>query len=268
MRIKVTFKNQNNISYLPINTNYYLLKLINQLTYEYHRYLNSLVSGRRRKKFDLYTFSQLIIPDRIISDFKIGIKSSEFYWYLSSPYYQFLGLVAKELRERNHIRIAEKWFGVADVRFISPPDFSESEARFTCLSPVAVYRQAEPDPLLPDEYFSGDYVLPGESEYLKFLERNLVYKYNILRKQNRKHLNFELEFDRSYVKKRNNKITKVITLETEDTIPEQIRGVLAPVHIKAEPDVLQLIYDAGLGQLNNLGFGMVETVHAHRSTVN
>ncbi|HID38785.1 MAG TPA: hypothetical protein EYP36_04630, partial [Calditrichaeota bacterium] len=87
--------------------------------------------------------------------------------------------------------------------------------------------------------------------------KNRYKKINIFTK--RDHLDFELEFDKEYLKRRRNKITKVITLEGEEQ--EQIRGVLAPLSIKAEPEILRLIYDMGLGQLNNWGFGMVERVH-------
>lgn len=261
MRIKVTFSNPNKLTYIPINTNYYMVKLINQLTYEYQRYLNSLnPSKRARKKFDLYTFSQLIIPQRQIADFKIGIKSSEFHWLISSPYYQFLGILAKELRDSDMVRISDRWFGVKEVSFITAPSFDESEAQFTCLSPVAVYRH-KIKKRKEDDCFRNNYILPGEREYIRFLERDLLYKYNILRNSNRKKLELQLEFDPQYLEKRKNKITKIITLENEKAMPEQIRGVLAPLHVKAEPDVLKVIYDAGLGQLNNLGFGMVETVN-------
>jgi len=258
MRIKITFKTRNQITYLPINTNYYLYKLINVLMHDYSRYLCSLVPKRsKRKKFDFYTFSQLIIPERVIEDYRIGILSEEFYWYVSSPFYQFLGILAKEIREKQIVRIHEKWFQVAEVIYYPSPDFSSSSARFTCLSPVAVYRKRVLDREERNDFKMS--VLPEEDEYIHFLEKDLLYKHNILKNEKRDHLDFELEFDKEYLKRRRNKITKVITLEGEEQ--EQIRGVLAPLSIKAEPEILRLIYDMGLGQLNNWGFGMVERVH-------
>lgn len=259
MRIKITFKTRNHITYLPINTNYYLYKLINELTHDYYRYLCSIVPNRnRRKKFDFYTFSQLIIPERIIKDYRIGIISNEFYWYVSSPFYQFLGILAKEIREKQIVRIHEKWFQVADVNFYPSPDFSSSSARFTCLSPVAVYRKRILDRGERNDFKMS--VLPEEEEYIYFLEKDLLYKHNMLKNEKRDRLDIELEFDKEYLKRRRNKITKVITLESEEQ--EQIRGVLAPLSIKAEPEILRLIYDMGLGQLNNWGFGMVERVQS------
>ncbi len=261
MRIKIYFTNPDKITYLPINTNYYLVRLLEQLTYEYRRYLKSLVpSDQHTSLFNLYTFSQLIVPERKIKDFKIGIQSNEFFWYVASPYYQFLGLLAKELRNRQRVKIYNKWFPVKHVRFICSPEFESSEARFTCLSPIAVYKQ-QFNNRHPSAYqFNGGYILPDNDEYKKYIERDLVYKYNILAGQHRKHLDMELEFDQNYIRKRKNRITKVITLENGDTLKEQIKGVLAPLKIHAEPEILQMIYDTGLGQLNNLGFGMLETV--------
>lgn len=265
MRIKITFNKGHRTTYLPINTNYYLIRLINHLTYEYHRYLSALLPIKKRgRKFDVYTFSQLVIPEREVCNFKIGLISREFYWYVSSPYYQFLGLLAKKLRERKQVRIHHSWFTVSEVAFIRSPEFKDAQAQFTCLSPVAVYRQNFRKHADMDHQFKEGYILPEDNEYISTLERDLTYKYNLIQKNKRKDVNISLEFDQRYIKRRNNKITKIITLERNQSEKKQIFGVLAPLHIKAEPEVLKLIYDAGLGQLNDLGFGMVETVnHYH-----
>ena len=265
MRIKITFTNLNDETYLPINTNYYLVKLINQLTFEYRRYLNSLLSKNKNSNiFDMYTFSQLIIPDRKIVNFEIGVLSPEFHWYVSSPYYQFLGLITRELHQRKTVRIANRSFGVKNVSFLSSPTFGDTTERFTCLSPVAVYRSQNNDRSPAAFHLRGGYVLPDESEYLKFIKRDLIEKYNTIKNEEIDNLDFDLQYDPAYIRKRNNRITKIITLENGEPVPEQVCGVLAPLQIKASPDILQIIYDAGLGQLNNFGFGMVEKIQAGR----
>ncbi len=261
MRIKIYFSNPDGKTYLPINTNYYLVRLIEYLTFEYRRYLNSLVSyDNRQRQFNMYTFSQLIIPERKITDYKLGILSKEFYWYIASPFYQFLGIIARELRNRKVVKIYNKWFPVTQVRFICSPSFESSEARFTCLSPIAVYRQDFNDRPAHSYQFNGGYILPDQKEYLEYIEKDLLTKYRILQGKPKKDIKMDLQFDQNYIVRRNNKITKVIALENGNSFKEYIRGVLAPLQIKAEPEILQLIYDSGLGQLNNLGFGMLETI--------
>ena len=262
MRIKITFSNYKQDTYLPINTNYHLVKLINKLAFEYHRYLNSLLpTGRPSQKFDLYTFSQLIIPNRKIVNFKIGILSTEFYWYIASPYYQFLGLLVKELNTRGRVSIAKRMFGVKSVEFVHSPVFDSSEALFTCLSPVAVYRQRHSKHKTSSFHLKSGYVLPDEKDYLPSIRQDLVQKYNTIEKDKIDNLDFDLQYDPDYIRKRNNRITKVITLENGESLPDQVRGVLAPLRIKASPEILRIVYDSGLGQLNSFGFGMVETVH-------
>ena len=266
MRIKITFSDFRQDTYLPINTNYYLVKLINKLTFEYHRYLNSLLpADRPSQKFDLYTFSQLIIPNRKIVNFKIGILSTEFYWYIASPYYQFLGLLVKELKTRGRVSIAKRTFGIKSVEFVHSPVFESSEARFTCLSPVAVYRQRHSKHKASSFHLKSGYVLPDEKDYLPSIRQDLVQKYNTIERNKIDNLDFDLQYDPDYIRKRNNRITKVITLENGESLPDQVRGVLAPLRIKASPEILRIVYDTGLGQLNNYGFGMVETVHLQHS---
>ncbi|MHB2154627.1 CRISPR-associated endoribonuclease Cas6 [Calditrichota bacterium LG24] len=256
MRIKVTFKNPKRKTVLPINTNYYLVKLIKHLTYEYRRYLTSLLPGERANKdFDVYTFSQLIIPERKIEDFMIGILSPEFHWYISSPYYQFLGILAKEFRTQKKVKIYNTFFEVEAVRFVPVPEFSDSEVQFTCLSPMTVLKKEGNNGQTRKKY-----ILPDQDDFYQALEKDLKYKYNVINKKQIDKIDFDLEFDQEYVKRKNNRITKVITLESESRAQEQVRCVLAPFKIKASPEVLQMIYDAGIGQMNSMGFGMVEIV--------
>ncbi len=256
MRIKVTFKNPKRKTTLPINTNYYLVKLIKNLTYEYRRYLSSLLPKEKHERgFDVYTFSQLIIPDRKIEDFMISVLSAEFYWYVSSPYYQFLGILAKELRTQKRVRLYNDYFEVKNVHFVPVPEFSENEAQFTCLSPMTVVKKEG-----RNGHTIKRYIFPDQEDFYSTLEKDLKYKFKIINKKKIDKIDFNMEFDQEYVKRKNNRITKVITLEREKRNQEQVRCVLAPFKIKAAPEVLQMIYDAGIGQMNDLGFGMVEIV--------
>ncbi len=256
MRIKVTFKNPKRKTVLPINTNYYLVKLIKQLTYEYRRYLTSLLPGDRSgKDFDVFTFSQLIIPERKIEDFMIGILSPEFHWYISSPYYQFLGILAKEFRTQKKVKIYNTFFEVASVRFVPVPEFSDNVAQFTCLSPMTVLKKEG-----NNGHTRKKYVFPDQEDFYRALEKDLRYKFSIINKRKIDKIDFDIEFDKEYVRRKNNRITKVITLESETRSQEQVRCILAPFKIKAKPEILQVIYDAGIGQMNAMGFGMVEVV--------
>lgn len=261
MRIKVTFKNPKRKTVLPINTNYYLVKLIKYLTYEYRRYLASLLPAEREgKDFDMFTFSQLIIPDRKIENFMIGILSPEFYWYVSSPYYQFLGVLAKELRTQKQVKIYNTFFEVSAVNFVPVPEFSENEAQFTCLSPMTVLKKEG-----NNGHSYKKYIFPDQEDFYQTLEKDIKNKLKLINKKEIDKLDLNIEFDPAYVKKKNNRITKVITLEGDSKFQEQVRCVLAPFKMKAEPEILQMIYDAGIGQMNSMGFGMVELVNQKRN---
>ncbi len=263
MRIKITFACKDGPTSIPINTNYYIVTLINFLCHEYKKYLKALVSLKQNvSNFDIYTFSQLIIPLRKIEKFKINILSEGFFLYISSPYYQFLSILSQELLKRKKAKIFDQWFDINDVDFIASPEFNDTETQFTCLSPVTVYKSEQKKN--KDKQYQK-YLFPNEDDYTQCLEKDLLQKYNLINNEQRSHLDLNIQFDTNYMKRKKNKITKVITLENKSPNPAQIRGVLAPFKIQADPDVLRVIYDAGLGRLNNLGFGMVETVSNVRS---
>ena len=88
----------------------------------------------------------------------------------------------------------------------------------------------------------------------------MLEKHNRVQAERRKKIHFNLEFDREYIKKRRNKIIKVIRLQNGNKQAGQVKGVLAPLQIEADPDILSLIYNTGLGHFNSMGFGMVERV--------
>ena len=190
-----------------------------------------------------------------IEDFMISILSPEFYWYVSSPYYQFLGVLAKELRTQKRVKIYNTFFEVAAVNFVPVPEFSENEAQFTCLSPMTVLKKEG-----NNGHSYKKFIFPDQEDFYQILENDLKSKFKLINKKEIDNFDFNIEFDQAYVKRKNNRITKVITLEGDSRFQQQVRCVLAPFKIKAEPEILQMIYDTGIGQMNSMGFGMVEIV--------
>jgi CRISPR-associated endoribonuclease Cas6 len=261
MRIRITFRDRELISYLPVNTNFYLAKLLAKMINKHDAYLQSLVRSHCRKgyKFDLYTFSQLIIPSRRIEYKKIAVYSPEMYWYISSPFHQFISLLVREFRIHRQVKIAGNIYKVAGFEFLKMPHFASKNEKFTCLSPITLTRNDYTS--LGGKLSLNNYLLPDQSEYKERLIDSILNTLNRITSCKIKHIKFSLEFDKKYIKRKNNKISKLIAIEHNKKKPTYIRGVLAPFKVSSTPDILKLIYDTGLGSLTTMGFGMIQKVH-------
>jgi CRISPR-associated endoribonuclease Cas6 len=260
MRIRITLRDRELISYLPINTNYYLSKLLDAIITKHQTYLEALIPNRFQngRKFDLYTFSQLIIPNRRIEHRRIAVYSPVLYWYISSPYYQFISILAREFRIRRRIKIAENFYMVSKFHFLKQPSFSSGNDKFTCLSPISLTR--DNNFKLGGKRSLDNFLLPHDAEYLNRLKDDTFNKLARITNGQIYFKKFSLEFDKDYIERKNNKISKLIAIEKNKKMNHYIRAVLAPFHISTTPDILKLIYDTGLGSFTTMGFGMIQRI--------
>jgi CRISPR-associated endoribonuclease Cas6 len=264
MRVRITFWDRKLVSYLPINTNYYLSKLLDKIIKKHQEYLQSLIPQRCNNggTFDTYTFSQLIIPSRRIEHKRIAVYSPDLYWYISSPYHQFISILAREFRLRKQVKIAGNSYSVSKFQFIKPPVFSSGIHKFTCLSPITVTRNNNSN--LGGKLSLGNYLMPDSAEFETRLLAETHTKLNLLTNNQINNIEFSLEFDKKYLKRKNNKISKLIAIEKNKEKPHYIRAVFAPLRISTTPDILTIIYDAGLGSYNALGFGMIRKINTKK----
>lgn len=260
MRIKVILRNRESSSFLPVNTNFYLSQVVQSLIRGHEKYLASLLpyNGISPAEFDFFTFSQLMVPKRRIEANRLFIQSRRFSWSISSPFPQFLAIVRESLVRRRAIRIAGNRYEVASVQYLPEQRFEECRARFTCLSPVTVMNDR--NALLQGKQTLDNFVLPEQRQFVARLEEDITFKYNLLRKTSRRRIEIGLQLDYEYLRKHHFKVWKLIALENHTDEHDYVRGFLAPFQVQAEPDVLNLIYDTGLGQFNRMGFGMIERV--------
>jgi CRISPR-associated endoribonuclease Cas6 len=264
MRIRITFRDRQLISYLPVNTNYYLANLLDKMMGKHTAYLKSLIPDRHQngQKFDLYTFSQLIIPSRRVEHKKIAVYSPEIYWYISSPCHQFISLLAKEFRLRRQVTIAGNSYLVKEFQFLKMPKFTAENEKFTCLSPISLARN-DTSPL-GGKLTLDNFLLPDNCHFNERLIASIVSKVNCTTNSQKVDLKFSLEFDKKYLERKKNRISKLIAIENSRKRPVYIRAVLAPFRISTTPEILPIIYDTGIGSFTTMGFGMIQKVHSRK----
>jgi CRISPR-associated endoribonuclease Cas6 len=73
-------------------------------------------------------------------------------------------------------------------------------------------------------------------------------------------LDFRFLPDREYLKKRQGRVTKLITLYEGRPEETKNRAFECPFALEGPPELLRIAYESGLGNDNAMGFGMIEQV--------
>lgn len=258
MRVKLTLTQTKRQTSIPINYNYHLTSLIYDVLSRSSKYYSEFLHDRGyryndSKKFKLFTYSQLRFPEIKVRKDQIISNSREVFFHISSPVNEFVEHLANGLLQEGEINIARSKFRTTTVEILEQPKFSKERAiKFICLSPLVSSTMKEKDGELRTYYYRHD-----DPELADNLQDNLAKKYQLVHgnELDGGDLDFEIDFDRDYIKKKNGKITKLV-----DFKGTKIKGIFAPFEVKAPRELIEIGYEAGFGGKGSMGFGMVEVV--------
>ncbi|MDR3217962.1 MAG: CRISPR-associated endoribonuclease Cas6 [Dysgonamonadaceae bacterium] len=256
MRFKLTlltdkkaFGNQ-----LPLNYQYelsaFVYRSIAQADRDYALWLHENGFRLEGKPFKLFTFSNLLITQYKIdknSD-RIRIESDRVEWLVS-----FLPETATEkfvhgLFSEQVFQIGDKksvvQFRIAQIEVLPMPTF-EPEMRFRTLSPASIsYRKEE------ERY--PDYISPEHPEAAGIVLNNLLNKYHTFYG---KPYERKIDFTFQPTNKPRTKLIKIKSGMPEETF---IRGYLFEFKMRADVELMRVMYASGIGEKGSQGFGMVE----------
>lgn len=103
------------------------------------------------------------------------------------------------------------------------------------------------------------FLLPRDEGFERVLLENLMGKYEALYGhafEGSAELQFEVPEE--YLERKNEKITKLVTLKEGSPDETKVRGTLAPFRLRVPKELMEVGYYCGFGGLNAQGFGMVK----------
>jgi CRISPR-associated endoribonuclease Cas6 len=201
-----------------------------------------------KKQFRLFSFSSFEIPTYKIEADRIIIDSDKIKWYIS-----FLPEKSTEHFIQGLFNNIE--FSIGDskskVNFrVSSVEMTNTELayeilNFQTLSPVCITRH---DPLQKQVIYENP-----DSEYAsEALFLNLKNKYKA-------YFGHEYEGESTFEFKLLSKPqSKLITIKTNTPEQSRVKGFKFKFSLKADPQLMQIMYHCGLGEKNAMGFGFVE----------
>jgi CRISPR-associated endoribonuclease Cas6 len=216
-------------------------------SHDYARFLHDEGYRAGTKRFKLFTFSQLLIRERRISPQGLVCLSPQITWQISSPVTEFVEHLATGLLQRGEMQLGGQRLAIARVCVAPPPAFAE-EMRVRCLSPLVVSVAEEHDAGLRARYVRADD--PRLSEALR---ENLLKKFLVVFGRAPARDDLAIECDREYLRRRGEEVYRLV-----DYKGTKIKAIMAPFVVRGSVELIALGYEAGFGEKNSMGFGMVE----------
>ncbi len=241
-------------SLLPLNYQYelssWIYKVLNHGDPEFAKWLHSKGYGDNKKRFKLFTFSNLKVEKYKIHADRLIILSPKVILYISFYPLEAITPFVTGLFNKQEVTIGDK---ISNVNFIvrsvekqSEPEFTD-EMEFRCISPVII---SYIDKNKEKKY--ADYMYPKGEKFNELFRNNLVQKFNVFYKEemNPDDIDFDLEIT-SIPKSR------LTTIKAYTVDESKLKGYIFNFKIKAPEKLIRLGYYAGFGEKNSLGFGCV-----------
>ena len=195
----------------------------------------------------LFTFSQLLISSRRTAQGRLEGRGT-LSLLISSPITEFMENLVHGFLTQPELLLCDQRFRLQRLEALPRPVLGE-EANFTCLSPIVVSRGGEKHAAY----------LPYDSPQLsQAVRQNLQRKLRLIGRP-KEEARLELYFDQDYIQSKQGQVYRLV-----DYKGIKIKGILSPFKARGDRELLEVGYEAGFGEKNSLGFGMVEVARERR----
>ncbi|MBN2186285.1 MAG: CRISPR-associated endoribonuclease Cas6 [Dehalococcoidia bacterium] len=244
MRFKISLHPEKARFELPYNYNYPLASAIYSFLgrgdASFSDFLHDEGFYDDGKAFKLFTFSPLFCSQR--KAVKNGLLlQGQVHWFISSPREEFVSGLAQGVLQQGFLSLVHQRLIVEQVEVLSQPSF-ESRMSFRTLSPIVI----STGELNSNGKFHKKYLSPEEPEFTRVFETNLRRKHKACYGEEPSTERISLELLRTPQSK---------LLDYKGT---KVRGWFMHFIAEGSPALIRIGYEAGFGEENSAGFGMVE----------
>lgn len=195
----------------------------------------------RPKTIKLFTFSKLMAKKRKIEGEEIKIEGNASFFF-SSPKKEIIVALIGGLLEKPQVKIKNAEFNVSSIEVLKEKEIGSKET-FVTLSPISIttvkgnngYRK------MVDLY-------PSELKFYENLKKNLIKKYMMLYEKEPSNSELDIEVIKAKPKR----------IKIKNTFHRCIEMVFKA---RGSKELLNIGYQAGFGERNSMGFGMVKVAN-------
>ena len=223
---------------IPINYNYNLASLIYRRIEATDSDLSLSLHKPHVIKF--FTFSKLMAKRKVLFGDQMKVDD-KLYFDFSSPKKEITVALVNGMLEKPNVKIANANFILEEVKVLREPEIRSKEI-FSTLSPISVttVKDENGHRKIVDLY-------PRKPKFYENIKRNLIKKYTLL--YGKEPENDDLEIKAKKVKPKRIKIKNTFHRCSEMVF--EARG---------NKELLKIGYQAGFGERNSMGFGMVKII--------
>ncbi len=200
------------------------------------------------KKFKLFTFSRLHVPEFRIEGAYMRILSNTVEWQISflpeRSTQEFIKGVFQDQTFELGVREANMRFHVREISVLPSPQFTDTMEFYT-LSPLCISLKREDGGV--------DYLSPDQPRTASLIRNNLLNKYAAFMGKEYP-ADFPFVFDVLSKPK-----SALITIKSGTAEQTRVRGFMCRFRITAPIELMKIMYEAGIGEKGSMGFGMVQT---------
>lgn len=244
MRFKISLHPEGERLKLPYNYNHALAAAIYSFLAQgditFSHFLHQEGFYHQGKTFKLFTFSPLLskrrkaIKDGLIMEGRID-------WFISSPREEFVTNLAHGILEQGLLLFFGQRLIVEEVEVLNQPAFGD-QASFRTLSPIVI----STGEVGSNGRFHKKYLSPEEPGFSPILEENLRRKYQACYGKEAPGEGLSL------------KLLRTPQSKLIDYKGIKIRGWFMHFIVEGNAELIKIGYEAGFGENNSAGFGMVE----------
>jgi CRISPR-associated endoribonuclease Cas6 len=143
---------------------------------------------------------------------------------------------------------------IAQAEYVPEPHYAET-MRFRLLSPLTLSTMVQKDGNLVPYYYRYT-----DKELVSALKKNLCAKYQLFHKNEPPQAEFEFEFDRREIDRKNGRVSKLITIAEGTERESKVKAIQCGFRLKTNPGLMHIGYECGFGEKNSMGFGMSEVI--------
>jgi len=244
MRVKVNLTAERNIS-IPIEYNYNVYLNLRKTLFEYLKTAKPKLFPKYKRDFPNFTFSQLMIPERIIETGYIHIKGNFFALWISSDDDEFIEYLVKAINHQNSFSIYSHQFKLKKIDMIEEPTF-KTAMNFKMLSPML---------LAISENEKTRFLRPTDSDLSNVFGAQLILNFNDFYKSKLQPSDITFIPNQDYMERKKN-LTKLITVREV-----HYKTIFCPFTLSGDKELIRFAWRNGIGIKTNYGFGMIDVVN-------
>mgnify|MGYP005854711575 CR=1 FL=1 len=248
---------------LSINYNHALMSSIYKLlkfgSPEFSEFLHNTGFKVNGQSFKLFTYS-LKLEDAHLFNNSLSLQSPYAKLYISSPLTEsFLKNILIGSFENQVIEIFSEniktVFAIKNVELLPEENFS-GKNYFKLASPLVLSKRILFNGADSKYYFR---VEDNIDEINKFLNNNLIRKYEAINNDVYNNGGVKLTWDKDYIlsaRKAHKRLSKKISIFKDINNPVEVIGMYCPFYLEGDEQLIKVGYDCGFGENNSLGFGL------------